>query len=63
MKEWDIPAHCEYVFTLAGNLKKHIKSKHEGVRYPCDQCDYLATASYNLKRHIVRRHEGVKYPC
>ena len=41
----------------------HIKSKHEGVRYPCDQCDYRATQKSLLLNHIKAKHEGVKYPC
>merc|ERR1711936_979813 len=34
---------CEAKFTRADSLRTHKKSKHEGVRYPCDQCDYKAT--------------------
>ena len=42
---------------------RHIKLKHQGVKYPCDQCDYKATVKNDLLRHIKSRHEGVKYPC
>ena len=41
----------------------HIKSHHEGVKYPCDQCDYKATQKGSLLSHIKSKHEGVKYPC
>ena len=34
---------CESQFTTKGNLKKHIQSKHEGVKYACNYCDYQAT--------------------
>ena len=42
---------------------KHLKSKHQGVKYPCDQCDYKATQKGDLLRHLKSIHEGVKYPC
>ena len=29
----------------------HIKSKHEGVRYECDQCEYKVTDKDNLSKH------------
>ena len=38
-----------------------IKSKHEGVKYLCEQCDYKATRCGNVLRHIEFKHEGVKY--
>ena len=34
---------CDSIFTTQGNLNKHKKSKHEGIRYNCDQCDYKFT--------------------
>ena len=45
------------------NLQTHIQSKHEGIKYPCNQCDYQATQQSNLQTHIQCIHEGVKYPC
>ena len=45
------------------DLSKHIKSKHEGVKYPCKQCDYKATRRCHLSTHIASKHNGVKYPC
>ena len=40
------------------------KSKHEGVKYSCDQCDYQATQkTNNLIRHGQSKHDGVKYSC
>ena len=44
-------------------LLKHIKSIHEGVKFPCAQCDYTATDQNSLGRHIKSIHEGVKFPC
>ena len=47
-------------------LKSHKESKHEGIRYPCDQCEYAATRLGHLKSHKESKHEGcegVRYPC
>ena len=30
---------CDYKSLTNGNVKKHIKSKHEGIRYACYMCD------------------------
>ena len=50
---------CEHAATTASDLKKHIESKHEGVRYLCDKCEYAATTESSVKRHIKNKHEGV----
>ena len=42
---------CNFTSIYSSNLSQHIKSKHEGVRYPCDQCDYVATGKGHLKIH------------
>ena len=54
---------CEYNATYSYWLNRHIKSKHEGVRYSCDKCEYNATNSYWLNRHIKSKHERVRYSC
>ena len=38
-------------------------SKHEGIKYPCDQCEYSAVNLSNLKQHKEIKHEGIRYPC
>ena len=45
------------------DLTTHIQSKHEGVKYACNQCDYQAKQQGNLKIHIQSQHEGVKHDC
>ena len=45
------------------SLRKHIKRKHEGARYPCDNCEFAATTSGSLKSHIKSKHRGLRYPC
>ena len=53
---------CEYSGSRQA-LRHHKKSKHEGIRYPCDLCDYAATTLTNLKKHKKSKHEGIRYPC
>ena len=55
--------HCDYTTNLAGSLKTHINSKHEGIRYPCDLCDFTATRPGNLQIHIKNMHNRIRYPC
>ena len=40
---------CGAVFTQKGSMVKHYRSKHEGIKYPCNQCDYKAKQKGNLK--------------
>ena len=56
-------AQCDFKATLERNLFTHIKSFHEGVKFPCDQCNYKATTKGSLLRHIKSIHESVKFPC
>ena len=37
-------------------MKSHIKSKHEGVKYACNQCDYQASQRGHLTSHILYKH-------
>ena len=50
-----------YLATKQGHLKSHIQSKHEKIKYSCNQCDHQATTQGNLKRHIQSIHEKIKY--
>ena len=45
-------SQCEYIATQASALKRHIESKHEGVRYACSQCEHVATTASALKIHV-----------
>ena len=49
-----------YPRTYQGDLKRHKKAIHEGVKYACNQCEYHATEQGNLKKHKQSIHEGVK---
>ena len=54
---------CNAVFSHRKHMLRHVRNKHEGVKYPCSQCDYKATQQNNLKIHIKAVHEGMIYPC
>ena len=54
---------CEAVFTRKDVMVRHYRSKHEGIKYPCNQSDYQATEKGSLQRHIQSKHEGIKYSC
>ena len=54
---------CDYQNTHKGNLKQHIRSKHEGVKYACDQCDKQFFKKFSLAEHIKGRHQGRKFAC
>ena len=46
---------------MLGKLKKHVLTKHEGVRHSCDYC--TNTEEVSLKQHIESHHDGKGYPC
>ena len=48
--------NCNYASKYKHNLNKHVKSIHEGVKYPCSDCDYKATRTDNLKTHRLSKH-------
>ena len=43
-------------------LETHMKTKHDGVLYSCDQCDYEGARSINLRRHKLREHASPPKP-
>ena len=45
------------------DLKRHKKSKHDGVKYSCDLCSHVAAQVGSLIEHKRSKHEGVRYPC
>ena len=43
-------------FSGQRGLWRHTKSKHEGVKYACNQCDYQAPRQDKLTIHVKRKH-------
>ena len=35
---------------------RHIKTVHEGVKFPCEECDYKAAQKFTLMRHKKSKH-------
>ena len=54
---------CGADFTRNNDMLRHYRSKHEGVKYPCNQCDYQATQQGNLQTHIVAKHSDNILQC
>ena len=55
---------CGKVFSVSRNLKRHIKSVHEGVKdHVCDQCEKSFASLQYLKIHVKAVHEGVRNTC
>ena len=48
---------CGAKYSNRSTMLKHYRSKHEGIKYPCNQCDYQATEKGNLQKHIQRKHQ------
>ena len=47
--------HCMFKPATVRELKGHIISKHNGIRFSCHQCDYSSVREYT--------YEGVSFPC
>ena len=55
--------HCDVICSHIGNLKRHVKNKHDGVKFYCSECDYKATQKTDIKRHKEYKHEGMRFSC
>ena len=49
-------SNCSYKTPSKGNLTKHIKALHEGIRYTCDSCKYSTGFTSTLARHKRSQH-------
>ena len=47
---------CDFTSAHPTSIKRHIASKHEGVRYKCQVCEFTAAQTHDLKRHTMRLH-------
>ena len=54
---------CGAEFRWKNVLVRHVRSKHRGVKYSCNQCEYQATQKGSIKIHKESKHEGLKYSC
>ena len=47
---------CGATYFDRSTMMKHYRSKHEGVKYPCNHCDYQATQQSSRQTHIQSKH-------
>ena len=52
---------CGNSYSSKHSRLKHLRRKHEGIKYPCNRCDFQATLQQNLMTHKRSKHEGIKY--
>ena len=48
---------CDFETMSTFSIMTHKQSKHEGIRYDCNDCEYQATTRGNLNRHKLKYHE------
>ena len=50
---------CGKIFSQSGDLKRHVKAVHEGVKdQKCETCGKCFAEAGSLKKHIRAIHEG-----
>ena len=57
---------CNKILSTKKRLKVHIQSKHEGMRWPCNQCDFKAWERCTLNSHYRTVHQfdqPIKFKC
>ena len=55
--------YCDKRFSQKANLRTHVKTLHEELRYPCYQCEYQAKRKAALQIHVESQHEGIQHAC
>ena len=56
------PLQCPSSLATASMLQRHKESKHEMIRYRCDQCGFQCATKWSLKNHIAT-HNPESFPC
>ena len=49
---------CQYSATTSGDLTKHKRAIHQGIRYACQYCEYNGKSKQFVKKHILTKHLG-----
>ena len=50
-------SECEYSTPARQQIKYHIETNHEGIRYPCDVCNHQSRSVKNLRDHQASKHK------
>jgi len=54
---------CDYFSLTKRSLQRHIKTKHEGLRFNCHLCDFVSKAKRTLRSHTSFAHDGEVFRC
>ena len=54
---------CLKCFTKLFNLRKHIRVKHQKLRYQCEFCEQSFTSNYYRLAHTKTRHQKIGPKC
>ena len=49
-------SYCHSTFLEESDLKAHIESEHETMKYPCGNCPYQVTSLKMYLRHVKTHH-------
>ena len=62
-EHYKIRYYCSFCDFKGTNLRRHIRSIHEGKKHPCSICAYQATQTNSLKNHMKRIHKTSSEVC
>merc|ERR1712218_730698 len=54
---------CEKVFLEKASLSRHVRVKHEMVRFKCEMCEKAFFEKRQLNNHKLNEHDGIVWPC
>ena len=54
---------CGHTSKWKHDVKSHILSVHEGVKYNCTSCSFKTSYSANLRKHVKSVHDQEKFEC
>ena len=63
IKQYHNCSKCSYKSTNKTHLKRHIESKHEGLRFECNECGKQFSSKKTLEQHYSFFHDGITQKC
>ena len=55
--------YCKYKSNRSNNVKAHIESIHEGIKFACPYCKVQFSDKSALSKHTKSVHKGIRVPC